>query len=120
MALPQVFFRLFIPLGNWRGWFFTFHGLCLSTFLPPFAPRALPRFIVDAGDSGGLGEADDKVGSTPLGLRQHSGAVVFRIQTEGEFEEVGDAVLVEVVEVEVVEVVKVRAGAAVGGVAEIC
>ncbi len=38
MALPQVFFRLFIPLGNWRGWFFTFHGPCLSTdsAAPPY------------------------------------------------------------------------------------
>ncbi len=44
VALPQVLFRLFIPCGNSRGWFFAFHGLDLSTFLPPLAPRALPRF----------------------------------------------------------------------------
>jgi len=45
VALPQVLFRLFIPCGNWRGGFFALHGFCLSTFLPPFAPRALPRFF---------------------------------------------------------------------------
>jgi hypothetical protein len=49
VALPQVLFRLFIPRthvrGNWRGGFFAIHGFCLSTFLPPLAPRALPRFI---------------------------------------------------------------------------
>ena len=41
----QVLFRLFIPLGNWCGWFFAIHGFCLSTFLPSLAPQALPRFI---------------------------------------------------------------------------
>jgi hypothetical protein len=49
VALPQVFFRLFIPRtndrGNSRGWFFAIHSFRLSTFLPPFAPRELPRFI---------------------------------------------------------------------------
>jgi hypothetical protein len=45
VALPQVLFHLFIPCGNWRGGFFAVHGLCLSTFLPPFAPRELPRFF---------------------------------------------------------------------------
>ena len=45
VSLPQVLFRLFIPHGNSRGSCFVVHGFCLSTFLPPFAPRALPRFI---------------------------------------------------------------------------
>ena len=43
VALPRVLFRLFIPLGNSRGWFFAFHGLVLSTFLPPFAPPVVTR-----------------------------------------------------------------------------
>jgi hypothetical protein len=44
VTLPQILFRLFIPFGNSRGWFFAFHGLGLSTFLPPFAPPGVSRF----------------------------------------------------------------------------
>ena len=69
------------------------------------------RAIDEAADSGGLAEADDPVAVAGLWLRQHSGAVLCRIQAEGEFQKIHDAVMVELVEV--------RAVAGIVGAAEV-
>ena len=61
--------------------------------------RAPLRAVSNSTDPRRLGKAQHEIAARYLGAWQESGAVLFWVQAEGKLEQVGDAVMVEIIEI---------------------